>query len=164
MRAMKRQLLQMTNSAPFVWMSGLAAAFVLMMGGGALSGCATESPPLSPETMTAVLVDLHLSEVRSEVSDDARPVPRDTVLAWHDVSPATFEAAEAHYTDHPSAYRDVYEAVVDSLQGVRDDVGAWEAAQQEEEPENGEQDETEAPDDTTSREHASDAVSSTRLP
>lgn len=99
--------------------------------GGVASGCASDpDPPLPPDAMTAVLVDLHLAEMRGEVDDEVSPIPRDTVLAWHGVDAATFEAAEAHYTEHPAAYRDVYQAVVDSLQSVRADVGDWEMAQQ----------------------------------
>lgn len=83
------------------------------------AGCSDEKPPLDPETMRTVLVDLHLAESRLSTPGVDTRLPRDSVLAHHNIAPAQFDSAHAYYIRHPGTYRDVYQEVVDSLRAVR---------------------------------------------
>jgi len=85
----------------------------------ASAGCSDEKPPLDTETMRTVLVDLHLAESRLTTPGVDTRLPRDSVLARHNIAPAQFDSAHAYYIRHPGTYRDVYQEVVDSLRAVR---------------------------------------------
>lgn len=109
--------------------TGLLAAF--LMAGALLgtSGCSlvtSEEPPLADSTFTRVLVDLHLTAVRADQFTRLPPAATDSVFAFHDVQPETFDATLRYYSRHPEDFGSLYDTVIDTLNSLRN--RNWEAS------------------------------------
>ena len=92
-----------------------------------LSSCKVDhgKPPVDKEEMISLLVDVHIAQslmMREET------IPQDkidknkyykNVLDKHHVSEADFDSTVAWYARNPGDYKDVYQAVMDTLQARR---------------------------------------------
>lgn len=97
----------------------LAALVVLSLSVPGCSIFTAEEPPIPDSTMVDVLVGLHLAEARSEVDGPLPAGMRDSILSRHGLTPSDYEAAVAHYADHPETYSDIYDRVLDRLSAER---------------------------------------------
>ena len=86
------------------------------------SRSAQETPPLPKEAMISLLMEVYLSEARTNLLQ----VPRDSsyrlFLARQDslmhergISDSTLRAAHTYYLNHPAELESVYDAIIDSL-------------------------------------------------
>lgn len=93
------------------------------------SGCSlvtSEEPPLADSTFARVLVDLHLTAVRADQFTRLPPAARDSVFAFHDVEPKSFDATLRYYSRHPEDFGALYDTVIDTLNSLRN--RNWEAS------------------------------------
>ena len=74
---------------------------------------------LPDSTLIEVLVDLHLSGARLQVTPDAPVGLRDSVLALHGLDSVSFLEAMTWYESHPDEYVAVYGTVLDRLSAER---------------------------------------------
>lgn len=96
----------------------LALSLFLISGCGALTA---DEPPVADTTLTTVLVNLHLANARAELRSAPAlpPGARDSILAQHGLDEPAFEAAMTYYAEHPEAYVDLYDVVLDCLSAGR---------------------------------------------
>lgn len=101
-----------------------ALSLLLITGCGALTG---DEPPVADTTLTSVLVELHLANARAglESAPALPPGTRDSILARHGLDEPTLETAMDYYTEHPQAYVDLYDVVLDCLSAARDQSTPW---------------------------------------
>jgi hypothetical protein len=90
---------------------------------GALTACSSfspQEPPIADTTFVDMLTELHLAQVRVDIYDDTTLVAlRDSVFSHYDVSQTQFERALKYYSERPSTYISIHEAVQDSLEAGR---------------------------------------------
>lgn len=90
---------------------------------GALTACSSfspQEPPIADTTFIDVLTELHLAQVRADIYDDSTVVAlRDSVFSHYDISQTQFERALTYYSERPSTYISIHEAVQDSLEAGR---------------------------------------------
>ena len=79
------------------------------------SAFTSDAPPVADSTLVEVMADLYLLQARAEVEGVLPPLTQDSVLARHGVSQEEFEAAMRYYIEHPDAYVDLYDTMLDRL-------------------------------------------------
>lgn len=73
---------------------------------------------LSDSTLVVVLADLHLADARARLPG-VPPGLRDSVLAYHGITEADFEAAMSRLSEHPDDAVNLYNSVLDRLNASR---------------------------------------------
>jgi hypothetical protein len=89
------------------------------------AGCSaivTEDPPVADSTFARVLVELHLLDGRRRQGMTLPKAAEDTVLAHYGVTRTDFERTLEHYSSHPKAFTTLYNAVLDSLRAIEQDL------------------------------------------
>ena len=90
---------------------------------GALTACSSfspEEPPLADSTFVDVLTELYLAQGRVTMYEDTTVVAlRDSVFSHYGVSQTQFDQALRYYSERPSAYMTIHDAVQDSLEEGR---------------------------------------------
>lgn len=87
---------------------------------GACSSFAPDEPPVADSTFVNVLAELHLAAARAQLYEDTSLVAlQDSIFARYDVPRERFEEALTYYSERPSAYQTIYEAMQDSLDAER---------------------------------------------
>jgi len=98
----------------------------VLVGGGLFSpGCSSvtnDPPPVADSTFARILVELHLLEGRRQQDLGLPEAVDDTVLARYEVTPEDFERTLTHYSTHPSAFAALYNAVLDTLRAIEQDL------------------------------------------
>jgi hypothetical protein len=97
----------------------LALLLVPFFAGVGCSDWVGENPPLADSTFTRVLVDLHMTTARGGELTKLPPHATDSVLAFHQVQREDFDATLRYYTQHPDAFAELYDAVIDTLGALR---------------------------------------------
>lgn len=97
----------------------LVFAATVVLAAPACSSLSPETPPVQDSLLVEVLIDLHLATARANLYPDLPPVPRDSVLAHHGLTPADYEAVLHYYTEHPDAYVELYTKVLNRLNEER---------------------------------------------
>lgn len=107
-----------TDGAPVL------GATVLWLIAALLAACSVfspDEPSVDDETLVQVLTELHLVEARATREDTSvDPALRDSVFTHYGVTEEQVDAAIEYYSDRPSAYESIYEAVTDSLRTGQD--------------------------------------------
>lgn len=92
------------------------------------AGCgSSEQPPIEPEKMQAILVDVHLAEARNQQTgkdSTSNPLPKDlkdlaasynVIYKHHGIDEAEFEKSMKWYRYHPDQLDSVYAKVLSDL-------------------------------------------------
>lgn len=105
----------------------LVPLFLCALSGGIVftGGCSavtSEEPRIADSTFARVLVELHLLNGQRQQGIDLPDAVDDTVLARYGVTQADFEQTLTHYSTHPSAFAALYNAVLDTLRAIEQDL------------------------------------------
>ena len=99
---------------------------VLLLGmglSGSLVACSSftpEEPPVADSTFIEVLSELHLAAARARMYEDTTLTAlQDSIFAHYNIPRARFERALEYFSEHPSKYAPMYEAMRDSLDNER---------------------------------------------
>ena len=87
------------------------------------TGCDSDEakrPALADSTFVAVLAELHLARARQDLQDDLPRSIRDSIFDRYHTDSTRFQQTVSYYTDHPEAYTQIYNRVVDHLNEARD--------------------------------------------
>ncbi len=91
----------------------------LILLAGLLSGCfltEPDGPALDDETFVAVKAELHLLQTRFELDEEELAAEaRDSVFAYFEISPESYEETVEFYSQRPREYHRLYRQVVDLL-------------------------------------------------
>lgn len=102
--------------------TGPGATLLLALAIGLLPACSAlndDPPPLADSLMVDLMMDLHLAKARGELFQDVPPGTRDSVLARHNLDRARYEAIMDYYVDHPEAYLNLYNQLLDEINQER---------------------------------------------
>jgi hypothetical protein len=91
-----------------------------------ISACREASPPLAPEKMGRVLLDMHLAEAYAQQiprpegqismrNEDSLKVFQARILNKHGISESAFRNATNWYTSHPEMLDSVYQNILSEI-------------------------------------------------
>lgn len=85
----------------------------------ACSAFTSDAPPAADSTMVEVLVELHLAAARQQIRGDVAPEVREEIFQRYGLDAARFGATMNYYAEHPDAYLEVYNTILDRLSAER---------------------------------------------
>ena len=89
----------------------------------AACGKPEEASPVPDSTMVDMLIELHLSVARAEVTNSVPANIRDSILTAYEVDSTAYAEAVTYLAEHPDKYAEIYSRVLDKLNSERIPLG-----------------------------------------
>ena len=97
----------------------MAIGFGLLLLSVAGCGGSQPAPPVADSTMAALLTDLHARAASRELFAEQAATGTDTLLAAHGLDQRRYRDAMRYYLEHPGAYAELYDMVIERLSAAR---------------------------------------------